>query len=410
MEMPASYRALFSVSGFGRVLTATALARLTAQMWEIALVLFVLVRYRSPSLAGLAVLLSLLPGLLFSPVAGALLDRQGRVRLMILDYFLTAALIALIALLSLSHRLPAILLLALVTLLSVSNILSITGARSLFPLMLPRVLWDRANGLDTSSYSSMAVVGPAIAGLVIARFNPEAGLLLTAVVAAAAAAMLLGIGEPVERVSGRNSLMSDAWGALVYVLRHPSLRGLAITLSLINLGASVLVVGIPVLVLRQLHGTAATVGQAFALFGVAGLLAGLAVGRVNSEQRERAMIASATLIQAAVLALLAFTSSIATLFSAALVMGAASSASNVGVFALRQRRTEPAWFGRAFAVSMSLNIAGQPIGSALSGPLLAHSITLPMVLGSGVSLVAALAALLLIPVHDDDAMRRRGLR
>jgi predicted MFS family arabinose efflux permease len=230
------------------------------------------------------------------------------------------------------------------------------------------------------------------------------------VVAAAAAAMLLGIGEPVERVSGRNSLMSDAWGALVYVLRHPSLRGLAITLSLINLGASVLVVGIPVLVLRQLHGTAATVGQAFALFGVAGLLAGLAVGRVNSEQRERAMIASATLIQAAVLALLAFTSSIATLFSAALVMGAASSASNVGVFALRQRRTEPAWFGRAFAVSMSLNIAGQPIGSALSGPLLAHSITLPMVLGSGVSLVAALAALLLIPVHDDDAMRRRGLR
>jgi MFS family permease len=410
MEMPASYRALFSIRGFGRVVTATALGRLSAQMWEIVLVLFVLVRYRSPTLAGLAVLLSLLPGLLFSPVAGALLDRQGRVRLMILDYLLTATVITSIAGLSLTHRLPALLLLVLVTILSVSNILSITGARSLFPLMLPRALWDRANGLDTSSYSSMAVIGPAIAGLVVARFSPEAGLALTALVAAAAAVMLFGVTEPIERVLRPNSLVNDAWGALVYVFQHPSLRGLAITLSLINLGASVMVVGIPVLVLRQLHGTAATVGQAFALFGVAGLLTGLIIGRVNSEKRERVMIASATVIQAVVLAVLAFTSNIATLFAAALVMGGASSASNVGVFALRQRRTEAAWFGRAFAVSMSLNLAGQPIGSALSGPLLAHSITVPMLLGAGVSVVAALAALFLIPARDDDAARRRRFR
>jgi len=40
-------------------------------------VLFVLQRYQSPSLAGLTVLLSILPGLALSPVAGALLDRQG---------------------------------------------------------------------------------------------------------------------------------------------------------------------------------------------------------------------------------------------------------------------------------------------------------------------------------------------
>ena len=170
-----SYAALLRVPGFGRVVLGTLLARLGGQMWEIVLVLFVLQRYQSPSLAGLTVLLAILPGLALSPVAGALLDRQGRVRLMILDYAVTAVLTATIVALSLGHRLPPPLLLLIVSVLGVSNILSITGARSLFPLMLPRALWDRANGLDTSLYSLTAVVGPAIAGIVVARFGPEAG-------------------------------------------------------------------------------------------------------------------------------------------------------------------------------------------------------------------------------------------
>jgi MFS family permease len=160
-----SYAALLRVPSFARVIVGTLLARLGGQMWEIVLVLFVLQRYRSPSLAGLTVLLSIVPGLALSPVAGALLDRQGRVRLMIFDYAVTAGLMAAIAALSLGHRLPPPLLLMLVTILGVSNILSITGARSLFPLMLPRDLWDRANGLDTSLYSLTAVIGPAIAGI-----------------------------------------------------------------------------------------------------------------------------------------------------------------------------------------------------------------------------------------------------
>jgi MFS family permease len=397
-----SYAALLQVPGFARVVLGTLLARLGGQMWEIVLVLFVLQRYRSASLAGLTVLLSILPGLVLSPVAGALLDRQGRVRLMVLDYALTAALTTAIVILSLNHRLPPVLLLALVMVLAVSNILSITGARSLFPLMLPRTLWDRANGVDTSSYSLMAIIGPAIAGLVVARFGPEAGLAVTASVAALAASSLLGVAEPVERVVPQTSLIGDARAALAYVLRHPSLRGLAITLFLANLGFGVLPVGIPVLVLRHLHGNAATVGQVFAVFGLAGLVAGLMTGRMNTEGRERLLIAGCIAIQVPALTLLAFVNSLPIVFGIAVIAGVGGSAINVGIFALRQRRTDPAWFGRAFAVSLSLNFAGQPIGSALSGPLLEHSVALPLLLAAAIILVAAGAAIVLIPRDPGD--------
>ena len=131
-EQEPSYGALLRVPGFGRLALGTVLGRLAAQMWEIALVLFVLQRYRSPSVAGIAVFLGILPGLAFSPIAGSLLDRQGRVRLMIFDYSVTAALTAAIAVLSCCTG-SRCLLLATVTMLSLSNILSITGTRSLFP-------------------------------------------------------------------------------------------------------------------------------------------------------------------------------------------------------------------------------------------------------------------------------------
>lgn len=395
-----SYAALLQVPGFARVALGTLLARLGGQMWEIVLVLFVLQRYRSPSLAGVTVLLAILPGLALSPVVGSLLDRQGRVRLMVIDYALTAALMATIVVLSVNHRLPPPLLLALVTVLAVSNIMSLTGARSLFPLMLPRTLWDRVNGLDASSYSLMAIIGPACAGLVVARFGPEAGLLAIATVAALAASSLIGVAEPVARVAVATSLLGDAWAALRYVVRHQSLRGLAITLFVANLGFGVLPVGVPVLVLRQLHGNAATVGQVFAVFGLAGLVSGLLIGRLNTEGRERLLIAGSIAIQAPTLALLAFANSLPLVFALALVDGAVGSIINVGIFALRQRRTDPAWFGRAFAVSLSMNFAGQPIGSALSGPLLERSIALPLLLGAAVSAVAVVAALVLIPAQE----------
>jgi MFS family permease len=312
----------------------------------------------------------------------------------------TAVVGATIVTLSLGHRLPPPLLLLIVSVLGVSNILSITGARSLFPLMLPRELWDRANGLDTSMYSLTAVIGPAIAGILVAAFGPEAGLLATAGVAAIASVSLVGVREPIARADSRGSLIGDAWAALLYVVRHTSLRGLALTLFLANLGFGVVLVGVPVLVLRHLHGSAANVGQVWAVVGLAGLATGLLIGRVNTEGRERLLIAGCIAIQVPTLVLLAFATSFPMVLAIAVVIGATGSVINVGIFALRQRRTDPAWFGRAFAVSMSLNFAGAPIGSALSGPLLEHSIAVPLLLGAAISAVAVVAALVLIPTRS----------
>jgi predicted MFS family arabinose efflux permease len=68
---------------------------------------------------------------------------------------------------------------------------------------------------------------------------------------------------------------------------------------------------------------------------------------------------------------------------------------------MRQRRTDPAWFGRAFAVSMSVNYIGSPIGSALAGPLIAQSLDLALWVAVALALVGALFAVLTIPARDE---------
>ena len=80
-----SYRALLGVPRLGRVVASMGLARLGQSMVGVALVLFALGVYDSPALAGVVTFASVVPGLLIAPIAGALLDRHGRVREILSD-------------------------------------------------------------------------------------------------------------------------------------------------------------------------------------------------------------------------------------------------------------------------------------------------------------------------------------
>jgi len=100
-----SYRALFRVPTLGRVILSMQIARTAQSMLSVAIVLFTLAAYDSPGLAGIVTFALLFPGLLLSPIAGALLDRHGRVRLIVVDYAVALVSLVLIGSLALAGRL-----------------------------------------------------------------------------------------------------------------------------------------------------------------------------------------------------------------------------------------------------------------------------------------------------------------
>ncbi len=403
-EAPLSYRALFEVPGFKQLAAATVVARVGASMQALLLVLFVLARYHSATLAGVVVFLSLVPGLLISPLAGALLDRHRRTLLIRLDYGIAATMLAAIAALAALGHLPAAALLCIVAVGSLTNPLSNSGTRSLFPVMVPRRLWERANAVDSGAYVVAAITGPAFAGLLIGFVGTEVALSVTASLYVVGLLMLLGIAEPhVERVPA-GSLTGDALAGVGYVLRHRELRGIAVATAVSNIAFGIITVGMPVLLLSSLHVGQAGVGAMYAVMGVAGLVASVIAGRVSSEDREVWFIVGGCVIGAAAMAIMLLASAVGggllAVAGAMALFGISQGPYDIGMFSLRQRVTAPAWMGRAFAVSMSLNFIGMPIGSAIAGPIVQSNMPAAFGLAVVVDVVAGIAAAVMLRPRD----------
>jgi len=399
-----SYRALLHVPGFPRLAFATLLVRAGASMWQLALVLFVLQRYGSPSLAGISVFLAIAPGVLVSPIAGALLDRFGRVRLMVSDYAVSAAALAGIVVLANLHA-PLAPILVLVVIGSLMNPLGTSGSRSLFPMVIPSQLWDRANAVDSMFYMVTTVLGPPLAGAIVAFSSPETAIAATAVVFLAGALTLTGVRDVHSARDDRAGLLAEARAGVLYVVRNRALRGLAVGMSVVNVGQGIVIVALPVLVLERGYGGPQLVGALWSLMGLSGIGSGLLAGRLGSVGRERPMLALGILGIGSGIAAIALATSIGEVALGVVFIGIGGSVMDVALFSLRQRVTDPAWFGRAFAVSMHLNYSGIPIGSAVSGPLLA--ISTPFALGVAVVFSLAAAALTWVMVPSSARALRK---
>src|SRR6202040_650406 len=157
--------------------------------------------------------------------------------------------------------------------------------------------------------------------------------------------------------------------------------------------------------LDRIHSGPAAVGFLWGAMGAAGLVSALVAGRISSHGRERQLMFGGILLSSLGIALLPFATALPLVAVAIVIVGVANGPFDIGLFTLRQRRTDPAWFGRAFAVSMSVNWVGQPIGAALAGPLIGSSLNLALWAAVGACAIAALFPMLLIPAGDDPAVR-----
>lgn len=404
-----SYRALLRIPGLARVIGSMQLARIAGAMTGVALVLFTLLEYDSAPLAGIVTLASILPGLILSPIAGALLDRHGRVRLVQVDYLVAAAALVLVGALSLAGELPPWLLVLITAAASLTNPLSQTGLRSLFPIMVPRRLWERINAVDSNGYVIAIIVGPPVAALLLSALGPAAGLIVIAVPMAAASLILVGVHEPHTETVTTGNLLRDAWQGLVYVLRNPTLRGLGVGMTLNNFGNGMVSIILPLLVLDAIGGSELSVGIAFAVSGLTGIASAFLVGRMRLFGREQRMLWVSMLAMALPAALLlpgaagwagGLLAGYGLVLASQAIYGLFSGPLDVSMFTLRQRRTDPAWLGRAFAVSMAINFSGFPIGAAVAGALAEWSLVAAVALAVVAAIASGVASALLVPRAD----------
>jgi predicted MFS family arabinose efflux permease len=374
-------------------------------MVTLAIILFAIDRFHVPALVGWVAFASLAPGLAISPLAGAMLDRIGNVSAIAVDMIASAALLLLFVGASAGGAMHPPLMLLLVALFSLTSPLSAAAIRVLLPSLVSADELDSANALDAGSYAVIDVVGPAVAGTLFGFAGAHFCIVIIAglyLVAALALLPLAGM-TPRARLTDGPPLLREAMAGVLHVIHHRSLRGLAVAYSLYQVSMGVLIVVVPIVLSHELQGTGTAetaTGGLLAVAGLAGGLGALATGSLRTGNRERHFIGLGAIVTAVAIFPLAAFAGLTGLVSAVVIVGFCAGPVDVGLLSLRQRRTEPRWLGRVLAVSMSLNLSGLPLGSALAGLLVASSIVTALAVGAVASLLAAIAVYVLVPKEN----------
>jgi MFS family permease len=399
-ERPISYRDLLGVPGLPELFAAASLSRLASNMVSLAIILYALERYSSPTLVGWLSFALVGPGLVASPVAGALLDRIGPALAVTVDMAVSSALIIVLIVTDRFGLTSPAILLVLVATFSLTSPLSRAGIRTLLPRLVPSAALDRANAVDTAIYATTDVLGPAITGLVVGFLGSSSAFIAIALAYSGATLFTSRLRRHPRSTPPSASLLRQSFEGIAIVAHQPTLRWLAVSYSLYQVTWGVLIVVVPVLAVREYPtGTGSTiVGFMWAAAGLAGGIGALVAGHLQTAGRERSVMAAGMLVVALASWPIAAEFGFVGLIAGLIIAGALGGPIDVGLLSLRQRRTDPSQFGRVLAVSMSLNVVGFPLGSALAGILVMHSVSAAFLLAGLASALGAAAAMA-IPKH-----------
>lgn len=396
-----SYGRLIRLPNVLALLSATCLSRLAGRMFAIVLVFHALGAFGSPVLAGWISFAAMAPGLVVSPLAGAFLDRAGAARGIVVDLAASAALILALAIaISLGRASPAVLLLVAAA-YALTSPLSAAGIRVLLPRLVPAHALDRANALDTAAHGVVDVVGPSLAGVLVGFAGAAPACVVIAAAYGASTACVALVRSSAPPPSSR-AFLAQALEGLATVFRRKLLRGLAIGYALNNLTWGILVVAVPVFMARRFEaGTwEAAAGLLWAGAGLAGGIGALASGQMRMLGREVPVMTACMVLTALAVWPVAAAFGVPGLGFGLALVGLLAGPIDVALLTLRQRRTEPGLLGRVLAVSMSVNMAGFPVGTALGGILAAWSVQAAFIVAALASLAGAAATYGLIPRED----------
>ncbi|MEZ5239062.1 MAG: MFS transporter [Microthrixaceae bacterium] len=328
--------------------------------------LLVLELTRSGIALGLLAAAQFLPVLLFGPLAGLVADRSDKRRLLFVVQSVSMLQSLGLAALAFSGDPPVWSIYLLATVGGFTVALDNPTRRSLVVEMVDEPMVPNAVALNTTMMTSSRIIGPALAGLVVATAGFGAAFLLDGLsyVAVLTSLLLIRVADlhpstPASR--GRGQVRAG----IRYVRRDPALFVPMVIMAVVGTFGFNHSTVLPLFAVRDLHGGDSTYTLLFSVLSVGALLGSLIAARRESVQ-VRTVGASAVAFGAS-LALLAVTPGLATAIPAAVLMGATSVAFLTASTAMVQLRARPEMRGRVLALQAMLFLGSTPIGGPIIG-------------------------------------------
>ncbi len=360
-----AYALLATHAPFRRFWLALLLVMLADEIVRTTLIWQTYAITRSPQAVGLLMVCLTGPIVVSGLLAGWLLDRYPRARVMAADGgFRTLVFVAVAALTVSGAGGVAPLYLAAAVQGALLMVL-LAGAPSAIAELVEDSARPAANALEMVGFSIAVAAGPFLAGVLIARVGAWLALTLAACAYATFCVCVAGmpIGGGVRRHAQPVGLRESG-------LLHPAIVVTTIMFAVFNIGTGWLGVWMPLLA-TALGGSATLYGSLLAIAGIGQTAGALAAGSVRGTAGLGLAIAGVQALAGLVLLPLAAAPSIATAAAAALLFGAFSGPMTVWAQTIRMRIVGPQWRGRAFATLRMIMQSGRPLGGAIGGEALA---------------------------------------
>lgn len=265
-----SYSSVLQAPGVLRVLASQLAARLPAGMTALAILLHVQAQTGSYALAGLAVAVLSLGQAIAGPVGGRAIGRWGARPVLAIAIAISATATATIALLPLDGPAAVPLLLATTALVGLTTPPVQPTARTLYPRLVDESRVVPLLAIDASLQEIIFVVAPVVAALVAGHVSTAAALLVVAAILVAGGLWFLTTRE-VGQV--RIDRSDRPMGAVA--LRPAVLIGVVVGFLLVGASAAV-----EVAVVAVAPETPLVAGVLLAVYSLASLIGGLAIGHV----------------------------------------------------------------------------------------------------------------------------------
>ena len=380
-------------SGFAKLLAAASLSNLGDGVFLVALPLVAADLTRSPAAVAGVTAAMRLPWLVFSLVAGAVVDRADRRVLMWRTDAVRTMLLAVLAGTVATETLSLASLYAIALALGTAETLRDNAAQAILPALVGRDGLERANGrLFAAETVTNQFAGPPLGGFLVAAGAAWAFAFNAATFAAAAGLVAaIGGGFAATRTAARRRMAAEIGEGLGWLWRHPTLRTLALLLGTYNLLGTA-AFAVVVLFAQDVLGVGDVGFGVLFTGGAAGsVVGGLTVARLAGRLgRARVLVGSAVVIGAAQLAqgLVSDAWVFGGLF---VVSGYAVVAWNVVTVSLRQALIPDELLGRVNSVYRFFGWGAMPLGAMLGGALAeVAGLRAPFVAGGAAAIAATL--------------------
>ncbi len=228
---------------------------------------------QSPQMLGIFGFVSLLPALLLGPFAGVWVDRLDRHRLLVATQVLSMLQSLTLALLTFSGSIQVWQIFALQLFQGVVNAFDMPTRQSLLvDLIEDQADLPNAVALNSSMFNVARLVGPSIAGLLIASAGEGWCFLIDGLSYLAVIASLLAMRlTPRPSAGKRRGILHDLHDGLRYAFGFAPIRALLLLVALIGLVGAPYRVLMPMIAAQVLHGGAHTLGFLLGAMGVGAL-------------------------------------------------------------------------------------------------------------------------------------------